>query len=445
MNDPYLIIIFFSALIVFSYLFTQMSKVTKIPSVIFLIGTGVALQYVVKFFDFEIPNLNQPLSLLGVVGLMMIVLEGALDIKIHRTKLKTILAAFATSILILGLTNSLIAGVLFTLSDSVSTFSDAFLFAIPLSVVSSAIVIPSVHTLIPAKRDFMILEATLSDIFGIMLFEFWLIEPHVGQTVAEAISMNVLISVVVSVLLSYIMVYVFHKIKTEIKFFLFLAILALLFSIGEYLHYSALMIILIFGVILNNTHAFFRGFLKRIINDDKVKGIRNEFVLITNETSFLIRTFFFVVFGLTMNLDGLVDPNAIIIAVAVMGVIYVIRVLNLKVFIRSTIFPQMLIAPRGLVTILLFNKIVEHYDGVTPFNEGVLALVIIGTNLVMMMGLISSGGSEHDVLKLHPNINEPGDSGDIAVEGGDPEISESSQAEGTSDGVKEVSGDRQGP
>jgi len=405
MDDPYLIIIIFSALIVFSYLFTQVSKWTKIPSVIFLIGTGVALQYVVKLFEIDIPNLTAPLSLLGVVGLMMIVLEGALDIKIHRTKIKTIFAAFATSILILGLTNSLIAGVLYSFSDSVTNFSDAFLFAIPLSVVSSAIVIPSVHTLIPAKREFMILEATLSDIFGIMLFEFWLIEPHIGQSVTEAISMNVLISVVVSIVLSYIMVYVFHKIKTEIKFFLFLAILALLFSIGEYLHYSALMIILIFGVILNNTHVFFRGFLNRIIDKVKVKEIRHEFVLITNETSFLIRTFFFVVFGLTMNLDGLVDSKAIIIAVAVMGVIYVIRILNLKVFIKSTIFPQMLIAPRGLVTILLFNKIVEHY-GVAPFNEGVLALVIIGTNLIMMMGLISGGGSEHDVEKLHSHDGE---------------------------------------
>ncbi|MFT6716297.1 MAG: cell volume regulation protein A [Saprospiraceae bacterium] len=404
MEDPYLIIIIFSSLIVFSYLFTQMSRWTKIPSVIFLIATGVTLQYVVKFMGIEIPSLAQPLSLLGVVGLMMIVLEGALDIKIHRHKLKTILAAFATSILILGLTNSLIAGILFALCD-ISDFADAFLFAIPLSVVSSAIVIPSVHTLIPAKRDFMILEATLSDIFGIMLFEFWLIEPHVGQTITEAISMNVLISVVVSVALSYVMVYVFHKIKTEIKFFLFLAILALLFSIGEYMHYSALMIILIFGVILNNTHVFFRGFLKRIINKEKVNEIRDEFVLITNETSFLIRTFFFVVFGLTMNLEGLLDSKAIVIAVGVMAVIYVIRILNLKVFIKSTIFPQMLIAPRGLVTILLFNKIVEHY-GVTPFNEGILALVIIGTNLVMMMGLISSGGSEHDVVKLHSDKGE---------------------------------------
>ncbi len=398
MDNPYVAIILASLLIVFSYIFTQISKWTKIPSVIFLIGTGVAAQYAVKSMGMTVPNLSQHLGLLGIVGLMMIVLEGALDIKIHRNKLRTILAALATSIIILGVTNSLIACILY-FTQSVE-FMTAFLYAIPLSVVSSAIVIPSVHTLIPAKKEFMILEATLSDIFGIMLFSFWIKEPNAGQTYFEAVSWNILISVGVSVLLSYFLVYVFLKIKTEIKFFLFLAILALLFSIGEYFHYSALIIILIFGLVLNNTHAFFRGFLKKLIDKEKVKEIRHEFVIITNESSFLIRTFFFVVFGLTMNLDGLFNAEAIIIACFVMMAIFFTRALNLKVFIRSTIFPQMLIAPRGLVTILLFQKIVEHYN-IIPFSEAILAWVIIGTNLIMMIGLISSGSTEEDMLRIN--------------------------------------------
>jgi Kef-type K+ transport system membrane component KefB len=398
MENPYVIVILSSLLIVFSYLFTQISKWTKIPSVIFLIGTGVAIQFLLKSVGVNIPDLSQYLSLLGVVGLMMIVLEGALDIKLHRNKIRTILAAFATSVLILGITNSLISGIIFFFLEV--DFIDAFLYAIPLSVVSSAIVIPSVHTLIPAKKEFMILEATLSDIFGIMLFAFWIKEPQLGQSYFEAISWNIVISVGVSILMSYILVYVFHRIKTEIKFFLFLSILALLYSVGEYFHYSALLIILIFGLVLNNTHAFFRGKLKGFVNHEKVKEVRQEFVIITNETSFLIRTFFFVVFGLTMNLKGLFHYEAIVISALIMAVIFFTRALNLKVFLKSTIFPQMLIAPRGLVTILLFNKIVEHYD-VVPFDEAILAWVIIGTNLVMMLGLIFSGSTEDDILRIN--------------------------------------------
>ena len=398
MENPYVVIIFASVLVVFSYLFTQISKYTKIPSVIFLIGTGVALQFAAKSFNFHLPDLSKYLGLLGVVGLIMIVLEGALDIEVHRNKIKTILAALATSVIILGITNSLIAAIIHFTQNS--SFMDSFLYAIPLSVVSSAIVIPSVHTLIPAKKEFMVLEATLSDIFGIMLFAFWIKDPAEGQTYFEAISLNIVISVVLSVLLSYFLVYVFQKIKTEIKFFLFLAILALLFSVGEYFHYSALLIILIFGLVLNNVHAFFKGRLKKIIDEKKVAGIRNEFVMITNETSFLIRTFFFVMFGVTMNLEGLFHVEPIIISCLIMLVIFLTRALNLKVFLKSTIFPQMLIAPRGLVTILLFNKIVEHH-GFVPFNEAILAWVIIGTNLVMMLGLMVSGSDEEDILRIN--------------------------------------------
>ena len=398
MDNPYIIIILASLLIVFSYIFTQISRYTKIPSVIFLIGTGVGIQFGVKSLGMEVPDLTSHLGLLGIVGLMMIVLEGALDIKVHRKKIRTIIAAFATSMLILGITNSLIACIIYFTQST--PFMNAFLYAIPLSVVSSAIVIPSVHSLIPAKKEFMILEATLSDIFGIMLFAFWIRDPEPGQTYFQSISWNILISVGVSVIMSYFLVYVFLKIKTEIKFFLFLAILALLFSIGEYFHYSALLIILIFGLVLNNTHAFFRGALKKLINQEKVEVIRNEFVIITNETSFLIRTFFFVVFGLTMNLEGLFHVEAIIISCFIMLVIFMTRAFNLKVFLKSTIFPQMLIAPRGLVTILLFEKIVEHY-GIIPFNEAILAWVIIGTNLIMMVALISSGSSEDDILRIN--------------------------------------------
>lgn len=396
MNNPYVIVIICSLLIIFSYLYTQISKYTKVPSVIFLIGTGVAIQYIVKYAEIPFPDLSPYLSLLGIVGLMMIVLEGALDIKIHRNKIRTILAALATSILILGITNSLIAGVLYVMLFL--DFMDAFLYAIPLSVVSSAIVIPSVHTLIPAKKEFMILEATLSDIFGIMLFAFWIKEPEAGKSYFQAISWNIIISVGLSILLSYLLVYIFQKIQTEIKFFLFLAILALLFSIGEYFHYSALLIILIFGLVLNNTHAFFKWKLGRFVDHEKVKNIRKEFVTITLETSFLIRTFFFVVFGISMNLEGLFTKEAIIISALVMLIIFLTRALNLKVFIKSTIYPQMLIAPRGLVTILLFQKIVEHYN-VIPFSEGILAWVIIGTNLIMMIGLVSSGNSEEDLMR----------------------------------------------
>ncbi len=150
-SNPYVVIIIFSLLIIFSYVYNQLAKLTKIPAVIFLISTGVVIQYALKYLEISVPDLQTPLQLLGVVGLMMIVLEGALDLKIHRDNLKMIFSALGASIVILGITNALIAGVLFYFLKI--NYLASFLYAMPLSVVSSAIVIPSVHQLIPAKRN----------------------------------------------------------------------------------------------------------------------------------------------------------------------------------------------------------------------------------------------------------------------------------------------------
>ena len=48
----------------------------------------------------------------------------------------------------------------------------SLVYAVPLSIVSSAIVIPSVGSLMPEKKEFMIYEGTFSDILGIMFFYF---------------------------------------------------------------------------------------------------------------------------------------------------------------------------------------------------------------------------------------------------------------------------------
>ena len=52
------------------------------------------------------------------------------------------------------------------------TMQSAWLYATPLSILSSAIIIPSVTGLKENKKEFHIYESTFSDIIGIMMFYF---------------------------------------------------------------------------------------------------------------------------------------------------------------------------------------------------------------------------------------------------------------------------------
>ncbi len=172
-----------------------------------------------------------------------------------------------------------------------------------------------------------------------------------------------------------------------------IAILITLYSTGKLFHLSALLLILIFGLILNNTGLFFRGRLAPYVAKEKVQPILQDFRLITAETAFLVRTFFFVAFGYTFRLSLLSDQTVLLMGTAIVIFLYGIRFVNLKIFLKTSIYPEILLAPRGLITILLYYGIPAGYM-IEGFSEGILFFVILITSLTMMFGLMTSGKSD---------------------------------------------------
>ena len=137
----YSILIGLSLAIVLSYLFDLAARATKIPSVLMLLLTGIALRQAADYFDFTLPIPKVVLEIFGVIGLIMIVLEGALDLKLSRDKAPLIRRSFLAAALILVVQAVAIAFVLhFWLGVN---FQTCLVNAVPLSVISSAIAIPS--------------------------------------------------------------------------------------------------------------------------------------------------------------------------------------------------------------------------------------------------------------------------------------------------------------
>lgn len=52
------------------------------------------------------------------------------------------------------------------------SYLNCLIYSIPLSIVSTAIVIPSISHLEEAKKEFLIYETSFSDIIGIMAFNY---------------------------------------------------------------------------------------------------------------------------------------------------------------------------------------------------------------------------------------------------------------------------------
>jgi len=191
-------------------------------------------------------------------------------------------------------------------------------------------------------------------------------------------------------------------------------------------HISSLVIILFFGLILNNSKLFFIGPLKRFTAGEKLKESLHELHVITLETAFVLRTFFFVVFGITISISSLFDWRYGLISLVIVCVLFIVRLILLRLFSGKDIFPQLWIAPRGLITVLLFFSIpngwvdiqgdfLDYYNAkfdctISFFDQGILLHTIILTSLIMTISLIMNRGEKVkdvliDSIKLKSNQN----------------------------------------
>ncbi len=397
--SSYNLIIEASVIIILSFWFNGISKKTNIPSVLMLIILGIILQYALKYFVPDALDFSGGLELLGIVGLIMIVLEAALELELKREKLVPILKSMA--IALIGLLGSAYAAalILFQFIPEM-TMQAAWLYATPLSILSSAIIIPSVSGLSEAKKEFHIYESTFSDIMGIMMFYYLIGGLNPAEDAGAAgFAGNLVLTIVIGLVASYAIILIFQQIKSQAKLFLLIAVLLLLYAIGKKLHLSSLIIILIFGLVIANVKLFFPGKMAIFLENEKINQIYHELHIITLETAFVVRTFFFVVFGLSIVITSLFSLNVALISLLIVASIYAIRFLILRVFIGKDILPQLFVAPRGLITVLLFYAIPVEAQ-VANFESGILLFVIIATSLVMTWAMIK------DKKKMNTPLDE---------------------------------------
>jgi NhaP-type Na+/H+ or K+/H+ antiporter len=433
--STYVIIIAAALIIILSFIFNIISNKTNIPSVLMLIVLGVIIQLTIWAPNTEAKDsqLMMGLEILGNVGLIFIVLEAALDLKLRREKIGMIFKSFIVAFFALILSSFAIASLFMLLwfepqSANNVNWITALMYAVPLSIMSSAIIIPSVSRLMKEKKEFMIYESTFSDILGIMFFYFLKDNRHVesASEIFKEVSFNIGATVLIAVFISYLLVILFQKLKMQAKYFLMFSVLVLLYAIGKMFHISSLVIILFFGLILNNSKLFFLGPLKRFTVGEKLKESLHELHVITLETAFVLRTFFFVVFGITISISSLFDWRYGLISLVIVCVLFIVRLILLRIFSGKDVFPQLWIAPRGLITVLLFFSIpngwvdiqgdfLDDYNAkfdctISFFDQGILLHTIILTSLIMTIALIMNRGEKVkdvliDSIKLKSNQN----------------------------------------
>ncbi len=275
-------------------------------------------------------------------------------------------------------------------------FVNCLIYAVPLSIVSSAIVLPSVDMLTPERKEFIIYEASFSDILGILFFNYLISVEQFTPISGIMYAANIVLGSVLSFVVALLLIYLMSKITLHVKFFLMFAVLIGLYTIGKLLKLPSLIIILLFGLLVNNPSLIRPRFLLNMIHLDSFRKLGEQLKDITAETSFIVRTFFFLLFGYSINTAVLIDKNVLIIGSLIVLLLLLVRFVFLKYLNpKENPLPELLIMPRGLITILLFYNI-PVANTLDNFNQGILFFVILVTSFIMMLGLL---GTKQEVVE----------------------------------------------
>jgi NhaP-type Na+/H+ or K+/H+ antiporter len=373
-----------SIVVIFSYLVDIFSHRIRIPSVLLLMAFGMGIKVFLDVTGIGAPDFTKMLPFLGTIGLILIVLEAAMHLHLTRDALEVMSKAAISAASLLLVTSGVITGLLHLVSGE--TFHSCLVNAIPFAVISSAMAIPSTQNLSPEKKEFVIYESTFSDILGILFFT--LASNNLGgvDDWVLGISKSVLITILFSAIFTVGLVWLVTKLRNHVKFFLILFLLLLVYSVAKLFHLPALLLVFLFGLALNNTFLLNRWkWLSEKIDLEKVQEDLKYMQVSATESTFLIRTFFFVIFGYSLQWALILKLDVILLSLAVAAIIFGLRFGFFKLLAKKHLFPEFLIAPRGLITVLLFYSIPQTMQ-IIPVNLGSVFLVVVITAITMAAG-----------------------------------------------------------
>jgi len=334
----------------------------------------------------NLPNFSILLPVLGTVGLILIVLEGSLELNFNKSKIKLITKSFLGALIPMLIITILIALVFHIVGNY--TLQESIINTIPLCIISSAIAIPSVKNLSPWKREFVIYESSFSDILGVLFFTFMTLNNVFSFSSFGRFGLQIFLMIIISLIATLGLAFLLSKIQHHIKFIPITLIIILIYSISEIYHLPALIFILLFGLFLGNINKIEQFKLKEKLHLADLEKEISKLKELTIEATFLVKTIFFLVFGYLMETSEILNLSTILWAIGIVVIIFCLRAIQLKLS-KLPLRPLLFIAPRGLITILLFLSI-DPSQKIMLVNKSLIIQVIILTSLIMMVGLLIS-------------------------------------------------------
>ncbi|MCB9015418.1 MAG: cation:proton antiporter [Lentimicrobiaceae bacterium] len=378
------IIITFCLLLLIAYLFDLSASKTRIPSVILLLILGWVLRQMSVFFEIKIPDLTTILPVFGTIGLILIVLEASLELELDKSKVLLIKQSLLGALLPMFALTLILTYLFYHIGNY--SFRNSLINAIPFSVISSAVAIPSVRNLAKSLKEFIIYESSFSDIAGVIFFNFIALNVSFGLASFVNFGLQLLVIILISFVATIALAILLHRIEHHIKFVPIILLVILIYAISEIYHLPALVFIMSFGLFIGNLNKLKRFKLIARIQPEELEIEGRKFKEITTEAAFLVRALFFLLFGFILETSEILNTETLLWSSGISLIVFILRAIHLEI-LKQPLIPLLFVAPRGLITILLFLSI-EPVNRIIIVNKSLVIQVIVICALIMMFGLM---------------------------------------------------------
>jgi cell volume regulation protein A len=364
------VIAFVGVLIFLAHLFTGIFSRTRIPDVIFLIIIGVCVGPVL--------GLTSP-PLFGSVGpvfvtvtLIIILFESGIALRLTTLR-STLGGAMLLAPLSFFSTMLVVAGFAIWLTDLETL--PAFILGAIVGSTSETVVIPLVRqlTLREETKTLLSVESSVNDVLSIVItialvqaytlgkFEIAMVAGDLVASFLVALVFGIVGALIWSILLNRV-----HAIKNAM--FTTPAFVFIIFGITETMGFSGAIAALAFGVTIGNIETIRFPFFKTLTVKEPV-GLNETERVFFSEVAFLMKTFFFIYLGISLELIG---GWFIIVGLVLTIVAFVLRIPAVKLVSKS-LAPKdasvvAIMVPKGLAAVVLAS---------IPLQEGVIGGEII--------------------------------------------------------------------
>ena len=378
------IILTLCILVLLAYVFDFTSAKTKIPSVILLLALGYLVKQLCTIFNIVLFDLSAVLPVLGTIGLILIVLEGSLELELSTEKLPLIGKSIWVALLPIFI---LSFGVALTMHYCFGYgLQRALANAIPLAIISSSIAIPSTRNFSSGQREFVSYESSISDILGVIFFNFITQHTSFGVLSFGLFFVELIVIVVISFVATGALSFMLSRLQHHVKFVPIMFLVILVYEISKVFHLPSLVFILVFGLFLNNLDKIKHLHFIQKLQPDVLRVEVKKFKELTIEATFLIRALFFLLFGYLIKTDELIATDTLTWSVGITAGIFIVRAIILKIA-KLPLTPLVYVAPRGLITILLFLSL-PLYLQIPLISRPMIIQIIILSALVLMVGAL---------------------------------------------------------